>query len=99
MPVTRLVWLTWLLTLSEAYFFQSGFTHHYTYEADNSMFGQHNVTTVLKASHTFLQIVAARLFFSLPSFNCYCAVPNMGCGLHFAIVGLFGLLLDSIIRS
>ena len=40
--------LLWLLPLSEAYFFQSGFAHHYTYEAENSMFGHANVTTILK---------------------------------------------------
>ena len=37
-----------LLAPSTAYFFETGYTHHYTYWAENSLFDQHNVTTVLK---------------------------------------------------
>ncbi|XP_076452271.1 uncharacterized protein LOC143287914 [Babylonia areolata] len=37
-----------LLAPSAAYFFESGFRHHYTYSSENSFFDQHNVTTVLK---------------------------------------------------
>ena len=39
-----------LMASSTAYFFESGYTHHYTYWAENSLFDQHNVTTVLKVS-------------------------------------------------
>ena len=37
-----------LLATSVAYFFESGYTHHYTYWAENSMFDQHNVSMILK---------------------------------------------------
>ena len=37
-----------LLTPSVAYFFETGYTHHYTYWAENSLQDQHNITTVLK---------------------------------------------------
>nr|KAG5706496.1 hypothetical protein BaRGS_032889 [Batillaria attramentaria] len=37
-----------LLAGGEAYFFESGYSHHYTYKAENDLFGHENITTVLK---------------------------------------------------
>lgn len=37
-----------LLAPSAGYFFEPGYTHHYTYWAENSLFDQHNITMVLK---------------------------------------------------
>nr|KAG5704404.1 hypothetical protein BaRGS_031110 [Batillaria attramentaria] len=48
MWVTYLAYAASLLALGTPYYFQSGFSHHYTYWAENSMFGGHNVTTILK---------------------------------------------------
>lgn len=44
----RLVLAVSLLCSTHAYYFESGFAHHYTYWAETSLFGQGNVTTVLK---------------------------------------------------
>ncbi|KAK7496781.1 hypothetical protein BaRGS_00011990 [Batillaria attramentaria] len=37
-----------LLAGGRAYFFESGYTHHYTYKAENDLLGQGNITTILK---------------------------------------------------
>lgn len=44
----RLLLAVSLLCSTHAYYFESGFAHHYTYWAETSLFGQGNVTTVLK---------------------------------------------------
>ncbi|KAL8573312.1 hypothetical protein ACOMHN_032774 [Nucella lapillus] len=40
--------VTCLLAPSAGHFFEDGYSHDYTYRADNSLFDQHNVTTILK---------------------------------------------------
>ena len=37
-----------LVPSCDSYFFESGFSHHYTYWAESSLFGERNVTTILK---------------------------------------------------
>ena len=45
-----------LLAPSGAYFFESGYTHHYTYWAENSLFDQHNVSMILKVRYSVVLV-------------------------------------------
>ena len=46
--------LTSLVGPTAAYFFEPGYSHHYTYWAKHSIFGASNITTILKVMITML---------------------------------------------
>ena len=46
----------------ECFHFHSGYSHHYTYKAVNSMLGHRNVTTVIKVSSANFPGTEARLY-------------------------------------